>query len=101
MNFGDIAQKAQQMQSEMQNIQVEGQSGAGLVKVKLNGRYECEGLEIDASLLANTPEAKEILEDLIMAAFNNANGKIAEGLKEKMQALTGGLKMPPGFKMPF
>ena len=101
MNFSDIAQKAQQMQADMQNIEIEGESGAGLVKIKLNGRYECNGVHIDPSLLANTPEAQEILEDLVTAAINNATGKVAEGLKEKMQALTGGLKLPPGFKMPF
>ena len=98
MNFGDIAQKAQQMQSEIQNLQVEGQSGAGLVKVKINGRYECESVSLDDALLK---ESKEVLEDLITAAFNNAVGKIAEGMREKMGSLTGGLKLPPGLKLPF
>jgi len=98
MNFSDIAQKAQQMQSEIQGLQVEGQSGAGLVKIKINGRYECESVSIDEALFK---EGKEVIEDLITAAFNNAVGKISEGMRDKMGSLTGGLKLPPGFKLPF
>lgn len=103
--LGDIMKQAQQMQEKMAklqeeigNIEVEGQAGAGLVKVKMNGRHDVKNVDIDPSLLS---EEKEMLEDLFAAAVNDAVRRVEESNKEKMSALTGGLQMPPGFKMPF
>ncbi len=103
--LGDIMKQAQQMQEKMTQMQeeigkieVEGQSGAGLVKVTMTGRHDVKKVNIDNSLL---DEDKEMLEDLLAAAVNDAVRRVEESNKEKMSALTGGLQMPSGFKMPF
>lgn len=103
--LGDIMKQAQQLQEQMQkmqeelaNLEVEGQSGAGLVKVVMTGRHDVKNVQIDSSLLE---EDKEMLEDLLAAAVNDAVRRIEEKNKDKMGALTGGFTMPPGFKMPF
>lgn len=103
--LGDIMKQAQQMQEQMQKVQqelarkeVQGESGAGLIKIVMNGRHDVKSVAIDASLLK---EDKEVLEDLIAAAINDAVRKVEAGNQDMMSGLTAGMKMPPGFKMPF
>ncbi len=102
--MGNLMKQAQQMQEKMQqaqeeiaNAEVVGESGAGLVKIVMNGRHDVKQVDIDTSLMS---EDKEILEDLIAAAVNDAVRKIESTSQDKMSGLTGGM-MPPGFKMPF
>lgn len=103
--LNDIMKQAQQMQEQMQKAQqelakkeVQGESGAGLVKVVMNGRHDVKSVAIDSSLLT---EDKEVLEDLIAAAVNDAVRKVEANNQDMMSGLTAGMKMPPGFKMPF
>ena len=105
-NFGDMIKQAQEMQKKMKelqeglaNLEVEGSSGGGLVKITVTGKGEVKKIKIDPSLMK--PEESEILEDLIAAAFNEAKKKSEEASAEEMKKLTGGLNLPPGFKMPF
>ena len=104
-NMNELMKQAQAMQEKMQKMQedvakleVTGESGAGLVKIVMNGRHDVRSVNIDNSLLS---EEKEILEDLIAAAINDAVRKVESTSQEQMQKLTGGMQMPPGFKMPF
>ncbi|KPQ30463.1 MAG: DNA-binding protein, YbaB/EbfC family [Marinobacter excellens HL-55] len=104
-NMGDLMKKAQQMQEQMQKAQEEaakaevvGESGAGLVKVTMNGRHDVRKVDIDPSLLT---EDKEILEDLLAAAVNDAVRRVEANQKEQMSGMMSGMGMPPGFKMPF
>ncbi|WP_439133675.1 YbaB/EbfC family nucleoid-associated protein [Pseudomaricurvus sp.] len=103
--IGDLMKQAQEMQANMQKMQeelaeaeVQGESGAGLVKVTMTGRHDVKAVDIDPSLLT---EDKEILEDLLAAAVNDAVRKVEANTKDKMGDLTSGMQMPPGFKMPF
>jgi len=103
--LGDLMKQAQQMQEKVQEIQdqlakaeVTGESGAGLVKVLMTGRHDVKRVQIDASLLT---EDKEILEDLLAAAVNDAVRRVENNQKAKMATLTGGMSLPPGFKLPF
>ncbi|MGL5337058.1 MAG: YbaB/EbfC family nucleoid-associated protein [Enterovibrio sp.] len=103
--MGNLMKQAQQMQERMQqaqdeiaNMEMVGESGAGLVKVCVTGNHNVRRVEIDPSLMADD---KEMLEDLIAAAFNDAVRRIADAQKEKMAAVTGGLQLPGGLKMPF
>ncbi len=103
--MGDIMKQAQKMQEEMQRVQqeianaeVQGESGAGLVSVVMTGRHDVKRVSIDSSLME---EDKEILEDLIAAAVNDAVRKVEVDSQERMAKVTGGMQMPPGFKMPF
>jgi len=89
--------RLQQMQEDLTSLEVEGQAGGGLVKVKLNGKLEAQSLKIDPSLIK--PEEAEILEDLIVAAFQDAKGKAEAAVQAKMQEVTGGLSLPPGLKL--
>ena len=89
--------RLQQMQEDLAALEVEGQSGGGLVKVKVNGKLEARGLKIDPSLIK--PEEAEILEDLIVAAFQDAKRKAETAVQAKMQEITGGLALPPGLKL--
>ncbi|WP_421692843.1 YbaB/EbfC family nucleoid-associated protein [Aestuariivirga sp.] len=105
-NLGDMMKQVQAMQSRMAEMQakleqstVTGQSGGGLVKVTLTGKGAMTKLEIDPSLLK--AEEKDILEDLILAAHADAKGKSETMMAEEMQSVTGGLALPPGFKLPF
>ena len=105
-NLGQLMKQAQEMQdkmAEMQDslvsIEIEGVAGAGLVKVTLNGKGEMRRLHIDPTL-ANPDEA-EILEDLIVAAHNDAKGQIEARVQEETQKLMGGISLPPGMKFPF
>ncbi|MHC5306460.1 YbaB/EbfC family nucleoid-associated protein [Bartonella sp. LJL80] len=95
----EMQAKMQEMQEEMANMQVTGTSGGGLVSVTLSGQGTIVGIKIDPSLVK--PEEAEILEDLIMAAHNEAKAKIETAMAEKTQAMTAGLPIPPGFKLPF
>jgi DNA-binding YbaB/EbfC family protein len=103
--LGDLMKQAQAMQSrieeaqsQLQDVEVVGESGAGLVRVTLSGRYEARGVEIDDSLLS---EDKNMLEDLVAAAFNDAVHRVEVMQKEKMSAFTKGLGFPPGLGLPF
>jgi DNA-binding YbaB/EbfC family protein len=93
----DIQGRMQQMQEELAALQVEGQSGGGLVRVTLNGKMEARAVKLDPSLVK--PEDTEMLEDLILAAFQDAKAKAEAALQEKMQEVTGGLPLPPGLKL--
>lgn len=105
MKINELMKQAQQMQEKMQkaqqdlaNQEVVGESGAGLVKITMNGRHDVRKVFIDTALLT---EDKEILEDLIAAAVNDAVRKIEANSQALMSGLTAGMQMPPGFKMPF
>ena len=104
MNIMQMMKQAQQLQSkmeamqaELEAIEVEGQSGGGLVRLSLSGKMTLKALKIDPSLL--TASEGEILEDLIMAAHQDAKTKAERILQEKMQEATGGLPLPPGLKL--
>jgi DNA-binding YbaB/EbfC family protein len=101
-----MMKKAQAMQAQLQEAQealalleVEGQSGGGMVRVTLTGRGEMKGVAIDPSLLS--PADKEMVEDLILAAFADGKGKADRLVAERMQSVTAGLPLPPGMKLPF
>ncbi|MCV6590917.1 MAG: YbaB/EbfC family nucleoid-associated protein [Marinobacterium sp.] len=103
--MGNLMKQAQKMQENLQkaqeeiaNMVVTGESGAGLVKVDMNGRHDVKRINLDESLME---EDKEILEDLIAAAVNDAVRKVESTTQEKMAKVTGGMQMPPGFNMPF
>ncbi|HEX2831189.1 MAG TPA: YbaB/EbfC family nucleoid-associated protein [Burkholderiales bacterium] len=100
-----LMKQAQQMQDNMKKVQeqlalteVEGQSGAGMVKVVMTCRHDVKRVTIDESLLKDD---KEMLEDLIAAAMNDAVRKVETTVQDKMGAVTAGMPLPPGFKMPF
>ena len=95
----EMQEKMQTMQAELENIEVEGVSGAGMVTVTLSGKGVMKKLAIDPSLI--TPDDVEMLEDLIMAAHNDAKAKSEAAMAEKTQELTAGLPIPPGMKLPF
>jgi nucleoid-associated protein EbfC len=94
-----VQAKLQEAQEELGRLEVEGQAGGGMVSLTLNAKGELRGVRIDASLL--TPADKEMLEDLIVAAFADGKGKADRAAAEKMQSLTAGLPLPPGMKLPF
>lgn len=93
-----MQEQMQQAQEELGNIEVTGQAGGGMVSVTMTGRHEVRGVSIDRQLFADDPE---MAEDLVAAACNDAVNKIAEATKDKMADVTGGLKLPPGLKLPF
>ena len=95
----EMQKKMKELQEGLANLEVEGSSGGGLVKITVTGKGEVKKIKIDPSLMK--PEESEILEDLIVAAFNEAKKKSEEASAEEMKKLTGGLNLPPGFKMPF
>ncbi len=104
MKINDLMKQAQQMQEQMQKTQqelaskeVQGESGAGLVKVVMNGRHDVRSVAIDSSLMT---EDKDILEDLLAAAVNDAVRKVEEGNRDAMSGLAGGMDLS-NFKMPF
>jgi nucleoid-associated protein EbfC len=105
-NLDDILKMAQnaqdqlmKAQGELDNVEVEGVSGGGLVKVRASAKGRIIGVDIDESLLQ--PSEKQMVEDLITAALNDARAKADTKAQEAMQQATGGLQMPPGFKLPF
>jgi DNA-binding YbaB/EbfC family protein len=93
----ELKSKMEAMQAELDQIEVEGSSGGNLVTVKINAKGELKSVSIDPSLLK--PDEKEIVEDLIVAAHGDARRKAERVLQEKMEALTGGLPIPPGMKL--
>jgi hypothetical protein len=103
--IGQLMKQAQQMQSDMQkaqeemaNLTVTGESGAGMVKITMTCRHEVRALEIDDSLVADD---KEMLEDLIIAAFNDAVRRVEQTTQEKFSGMASGISLPPGMKLPF
>ncbi|MFC3095152.1 YbaB/EbfC family nucleoid-associated protein [Alteromonas sediminis] len=103
--MGNIMKQAQQMQERMEktqaelaNLEVTGEAGAGMVKVIMTCNHNVRRVEIDESLM---DDDKEMVEDLVAAAINDAARRVQETSKEKMSEVTGGMAMPPGFKMPF
>lgn len=105
-NIGQIMKQAQQMQTKMAELQeqlaeleVSGSAGGGMVQVTMSGKGELRGVKIDPSLA--DPNDIEVLEDLIMAAANDAKAKVEARVQEEMQKLTGGLQLPPGMQLPF
>ena len=102
-NIGQLMQQAQKMQEnlkkaqeEMAGQEVTGEAGGGLVKVVMNGRHEVRRVSIDPDL----GDDREMIEDLVAAAVNDAVNRVQEMMQEKMSGLTGGLPMPPGFTLP-
>ena len=93
----ELQSKMAELQAELESMEVEGTSGGGLVKCTLNGKGVMARLSIDPSLIK--PDEAEILEDLIVAAHNDAKQKAEKTMAEKMQALTSGLPLPPGLKL--
>ena len=105
-NIGQLMKQAQQMQSKMAEMQAKlaeaemtGASGGGMVNITVNGKGDIKKLSIDPSLL--TPDDKEVVEDLIIAAYNDAKAKVETFMQDEMSKLTGGLQLPPGMKLPF
>ncbi|MEX0407559.1 YbaB/EbfC family nucleoid-associated protein [Aquibium sp. LZ166] len=95
----EMQAKFQAMQEEIAQIEAAGQAGGGLVTVTLSGKGEMKSLKIDPSLFKE--DDVEVLEDLILAAHNDAKAKLEATMQKKTQELTAGLPIPPGFKMPF
>ena len=95
--FQDMQARMQQMQQELADMEVSGQSGAGMVRVTLNGKGEMRGIKIDPSLMK--PEEAEILEELIVTAVQDAKIKADETAQDKMQDIAGGLPIPSGLKL--
>jgi DNA-binding YbaB/EbfC family protein len=93
-----MQENMKRMQEQLATIEVEGQSGAGLVKVVMTCKNDVKRVSIDPSLLGDD---KDMLEDLVAAAFNDAVRKAEATTQEKMGSLTAGMQLPPGFKMPF
>ena len=105
-NMSKMLKQAQEMQKKMETVQeqlsdiiVNSESGGGMVKVTMNGKQVVQSINIDPSLLSD--DEKEVLEDLIKAALNQAKEKVEEMSAEEMKKITGGLPLPPGMKMPF
>ena len=104
-NIGQLMKQAQMMQENMRRMQeqlatveVEGQSGAGMVKVVMTCKHDVKRISIDPTLVGDD---REMLEDLVAAAFNDAARRVEQTISEKMSGFTAGLGLPPGFKMPF
>jgi hypothetical protein len=95
----DAQAKLMQAQEDLDHVEVEGVSGGGLVKVRASAKGRIINVDIDESLLA--PSEKQMVEDLVAAAINDARGKADIAAQEAMRGATGGLQLPPGFKMPF
>jgi len=95
-----VQENMRQMQEKLATIEVEGQAGAGMVKVIMTCRHDVKSVQIDDSLVGDGDD-KEMLEDLIAAAFNDAVRRVETTTQEKMAELTGGLGLPPGMKLPF
>lgn len=104
-NIGNIMKQAQQMQENMQRAQAEiarlevtGESGGGMAKVTLTGKHECRRVTLDPAL---PTDDRDMLEDLIAAAINDAVQKVERVSQERMSSLMGGMNLPPGLKLPF
>jgi DNA-binding YbaB/EbfC family protein len=105
-NLGQMMKQAQELQTKMQEMQskletteIAGSSAGGMVQVTLNGKGEMRRLKIDPDLIK--PDEGEVLEDLIVAAHNDAKHKVEQHMQDEMSKLTGGLNLPPGLNLPF
>ena len=105
-NFNNMIKQAQDLQKKMaeaqkkvETLEAEGISGGGIVKITINGKNNVTSVNIDEKAIDKNE--KEILEDLIVAAFNDARDKIQRKIADEMSSLTGGIKLPPGMKLPF
>jgi hypothetical protein len=103
--IGGMMKQAQQLQANMQKAQAEiaamevtGESGGGMVKVTMNGKHEAKRVQIDPSVPLDD---REMLEDLVAAAINDASQRMEQATQERMASVMGGMNLPPGFKMPF
>ncbi|HUL94225.1 MAG TPA: YbaB/EbfC family nucleoid-associated protein [Burkholderiales bacterium] len=94
----EMQESMRKLQEELASVEVEGQSGAGMVKVTMTCKHDVKRVSIDPSLVGDD---KEMLEDLVAAAVNDAARKVEAAVQEKMGAVAGGLGLPPGFKLPF
>ena len=94
-----MQEKMAEMQKKIEETEIEGSSGGGAVKIVMNGKHEVKNLFIDPSIV-NSNE-KEVLEDLIIAALNDVNKKIAENTNDQLGSISGGMGLPPGLKLPF
>ena len=104
-NIGQLMRQAQQLQANMQKaqeqlatIEVTGEAGGGMVKIVMNGRHEVRRVEIDPTVAASD---REMLEDLVAAACNDATRRVAEAVQQHMAGAMGGVQLPPGMKLPF
>jgi DNA-binding YbaB/EbfC family protein len=104
-NLGQLMRQAQQLQANMQkaqeqlgSLEVTGESGGGMVKVTMNGRHEVRRVQIDPSVAGDD---RELLEDLVAAACNDAARRVAEAVQQQMAGAMGGMQLPPGMKLPF
>ncbi len=105
-NIGQMLKQAQEMQSKVEEMQkrladteITGQSGGGMISVTLNGKGEARSVKIDPALFS--ADDREVIEDLIVAAINDARAKLDTHTAEEMSKLTGGIQLPPGMKLPF
>lgn len=105
-NLGNLLKQAQKMQADMQkaqeelgSIEVTGESGGGLVSVVMTARYNVRRVQIDPSLVSG--DDRDMLEDLVGAAFNDAIAKVEKTIQDKFAGMASGMGLPPGFKMPF
>jgi nucleoid-associated protein EbfC len=105
-NIGNMMKQAQQLQANMQRAQAEiasmevtGEAGGGMAKIVMTGKHEVRRVTLDPSIIS--AEDKDMLEDLVAAAVNDAVQKVERTTQEKMSSLMGGMSLPPGFKMPF
>ncbi|WP_251979036.1 YbaB/EbfC family nucleoid-associated protein [Salinicola avicenniae] len=103
--MGNLMKQAQEMQEKMQQVQEEiaqmevtGEAGAGMIKVTMNGRHDVSKVDIDPSVMS---EEKELLEDLLAAAVNDAARKVEAQSKSRMEEVSSGMNLPPGMKLPF
>ena len=103
--LGQLMKQAQQMQEQMQeaqaalaDLEVQGEAGGGMVKLKMTCRHEVRGIDIDAALLGDD---RDMLEDILIAAFNDALKKVENTIQDKYSGMTTGLNLPGGFKLPF
>jgi len=96
-----MQENMQKMQAQLASIEVEGQAGAGMVKVTMNCQHGVRRVTIDDNLLKDSKDDKDMLEDLIAAAINDAVRRVESTRQEKMSGMTAGMPLPPGFKMPF
>ena len=90
-----LQSKMKALQDELEHVEVEGVAGGGLVSIRMTAKADVKAVKIDPSLIK--PEEREILEDLLVAAHNDAKRKAEDAMQDKMKALTGGLSLPPGF----
>ena len=105
-NISDLMKQAKEMQDKMQELQkkveqteVEGTAGGGMVKITINGKHIATKVEIDPELI--NVEEKDVLEDLFVAAINDATKKVSENMNNELGSMSGGLNLPPGMKLPF